>query len=257
MFILGIGSFLIVLVVLVLTLLRLSLEVRFTRIQKEPHPSNLFRRKVQYVKRIEQEKHIRYLLLISLAIGIGLVLFLSSFLLLAEEYQQMTKENTEVTERLTNLEKKHEQLVASIPLKNYPKEGIGLKEYDWKKLSEEAKDSILQDRIETEISQQAIHYFGSTDTTVSLADPNTLSLHLKGQVEDAASKETIQKNMDDFAKEAEGVSELTTIHVRMITSVGKEKNVVYSVNYSREKPEEAFKKKNVSEQNLKNDGEKG
>lgn len=47
------------------------------------------------------------------------------------------------------------------------------------------------------------------------------------------------------------------IHIQLITSSEKDEKVVYSVNYSREKSGDVFHKKNVSEQNLKNDGGKG
>ncbi|WP_438782114.1 hypothetical protein [Enterococcus sp. DIV0187] len=257
MVILGIASAGLIIIALILTFLRLVFDLRFAAIQKESDQSPLFRRKVNYLRKLEQTRHIRYLLLTCLAIGIALMLFIGSFLLLTNDYQSMKKKTVHLEDRLERLEEQHKQLSASIPLKNYPAEGIGLKEYEWEKLTVEKKDSAFQHQVEAAISQKTSPYFGSSDTEVSLIVPKAITLHLKGQANDRGEKETIQKNIDAFAKEAEGVSELTDIHVRMIASIGKEKKIVYSVNYSRKNSEENFSKKSISEQNLKNDGGKG
>lgn len=240
-----------------LLLLRVVFDWRFSVIQKEPDQTPLFRRKINHLRKIEQAKHIRYLLLACLTIGLALMIFIGSFLFLADDHQKMKTQTRQMKEQIAQLEKQQKQLVASIPLKNYPENGIGLETYDWDKLVAENKDSELQKEIETGLAQKTVPYFGSSDTSISLAIPKTLSLQLKGQKNDDTSMETIQKNLDAFAKEAEGISELTELHIRMITSLEKEKQVVYSVNYSRENGEENFTKKNVSEQNLKNDGGKG
>ncbi|WP_429957468.1 hypothetical protein [Enterococcus sp. AZ196] len=257
MYLLGILSVGLIVLAIILTIVRLLFDLRFAAIQKEPDQSPLFRRKVNYLRKLEQARHIRYLLLTSLVTGVALVLFIGSFLLLAEDHQKLKRKNIQLEKRVEGMEHRQEQLILSIPLKNYPEDGIGLKTYEWDKLASEVKDSTLQNQMEAEITRQTMPYFGSVETSVSLSEPKTMSLQLKGQMEDEASKETIQKNIDRFAKEAEGVSELTAIHVRMNASVGKEKKVVYSVNYFRENGEGVFNKKNVSEQNLKNDGEKG
>lgn len=240
-----------------LLLLRVVFDWRFSAIQKEPDQTPLFRRKINHLRKIEQARHIRYLLFSGLMVGCALLVFIGSFLFLADDHKKMKTKNTHLEDRIECLEQRQKQLAASIPLKNYPEAGIGLNEYDWGKLSGEARDSDIQKEIETGLAQKSVPYFGSSDTSISLAIPKILSLQLKGQTEDDKSMETVQKNLDAFAKEAEGISELTELHIRMITSLEKEKQVVYSVNYSRENGEEAFTKKNVSEQNLKNDGGKG
>lgn len=240
-----------------LLLLRVVFDWRFSAIQKEPDQTPLFRRKVNHIKKIEQERHLRYLFFSGLLVGSALLIFIGSFLFLADDNQKMKTQTRQMSEQIIHLEQQQKSLVASIPLKNYPENGIGLNEYDWGKLSSEARDSEVQKEIETGLAQKTGSYFGSSETSISLAIPKILSLQLKGQTEDDRSRETIQKNLEAFAKEAEGISELTELHIRMITSLEKEKQVVYSVNYSRENGEEAFTKKNVSEQNLKNDGGKG
>lgn len=254
MFILGIIGAGFVLIALVIIILRLIFDIQLTTIQKDVDQSPLFRKKVTHLRKIEQARHIRYLLFICLSIGVALMLLIISFLILSKDYQKIGVEKAQLENRIENLESQQKKVIASIPLKNYPEEGIGLKEYEWNKLN---NDSTVQKQIESAISQKTSSYFGSTDITVSLSDPETLSIQLKGQIEDSASKETIKKNIDDFAKEAEAISELADIHVRMVTSVGKEKQIVYSVNYSRDKSENGFNKKNDSEQKLKDDGGKG
>lgn len=257
MAILGIISAVFVGLAIIFVLIRLVFDLRLTAIEQEPDQSLLFRRKINHLRKIEQARHIRYLLVTGLVIGIGLMISIGSFLALADEQQEMKAQNQKANERITQLEQQQEQVLASIPLKNYPADGIGLTEYEWDKLATENKDSKLEKQIETAISQRTGQYFGSSNTKVSLSVPKTISLQLKGWADDEASQETIKRNLDAFAKEAEKIAELTDIHIRMITTVGKEKQIVYSVNYSRQKSEDGFNKQNVSEQNLKNDGGKG
>ena len=255
--ILGILSAGLVGLAIILVLVRFMFDLRLTAIQKEPDHSPLFRRKLHYLRKMEQARNIRYLLLTCLMIGIGVALTIGSFLVLANDQQKMKEQNQKANERITYLEKQQNQLIKSIPLRKYPEEGIGLVNYEWDKLAGEEIDSKMQEQMETAISQRSAQYFGSSDTKVSLDESKTLSLHLKGWIDDDTSQSTIKQNLDAFAKEAEGISELSAVHVRLITSNKKNEKMVYSVNYSREKSEDVFHKKNVSEQNLKNDGGKG
>lgn len=255
--ILGMLSAVLVVLATIFVLIRLVLDWRLTMIQREPDQSALFRRKLNHLRKIERARHLRYLLLTCLMIGIGLAMVIGSFLVLADDHQKLKTRTIKLEERVDKLESQQKQLIKSIPLKKYPEEGIGLADYEWNKLSGENQDSDLRKQFETDFSQKTTTYFGSTETKVSLSEPKKLTLQLKGWTEDDTSRDTIKQNLDTFAKEAENITELTDIHVRMITSVGKEKQVIYSVNYSREKSEDVFHKKNVSEQNLKNDGGKG
>ena len=255
--ILGILSAVLVVLAILFVLIRLVFDWRLTIIQREPNQSPLFRRKLHHLRRIEQARHIRYILFTCLMIGLGLTIMIGSFLILADDQQKMKGQNQKTNERITQLEKQQKQLIKSIPLKKYPEEGIGLADYEWNRLAVEEKDSKLQEQMETAISQRSAQYFGSSEIRVSLDEKKAISLQLKGWTEDDTSTEAVKQNLDAFAKEAENITELTDIHVRMLTSVGNEKQVIYSVNYSREKGEGVFHKKNVSEQNLKNDGGKG
>lgn len=257
MVILGIVSAGLVGLAIIFAGIRLVFDWRLTEIQREPDQSLLFRRKLNHLRKIEQAQHIRYLLLTSLMIGLGVALTIGALLVLADNQQKMNLQNQKANERITQLENQQKQLIKSIPLKKYPEEGLGLTDYEWDKLVGDNPDSDLQKRFETIFSQKTTSYFGSSDMKVFLTEPKKLSLQLKGWTEDDTSTETVKQNIDAFAKEAEGISELMAVHVQLITSNKKNEKVVYSVNYSREKSEGVFHKKNVSEQNLKNDGGKG
>lgn len=257
MVILGIISAIFVVLSIILVFIRLMFDLRFTEIQQEPDQTPLFRRKVNHLRKIEQSRHIRYLLIACLMIGIGTVMIMGSFLILADNQQKMTMQTQKANQRIAKLEKQQKELIKSIPLKNYPENGIGLKEYEWDKLVGENKDLKLQKQIETAISQRSAPYFGSSDTKATFSEPKTLTLQLKVWTVTDTSAETIKKNIEGFVKEMEEVTELMAIHIQLITSNEKNEKVLYSVNYSREKREDVFHKKNVSEQNLKNDGGKG
>ena len=254
MFILGIICAAFVAAMVIVLTIRILFDARLVAIQKEPNHSRLFRRKVEYLKKIEQTRTVRYLLVSGLIFGLSLIFCTSSYLLLDQKSSHQTQE---LSRQIKRLEQQQKQVIASIPLQSYPEEGIGLKQLQWKKLADEEQDSDLQEQIELTIAQKTLRYFGSFDTKISLVGTQKMSLHLKGNFDDVESKEMIKKNIDHFAKEAEELPNLTEIHVQMISSVGEKSTEVYSTNYSREKDTDSFNKKNVSEQNLKNDGGKG
>lgn len=257
MFILTIISAGIIFTAVVLAILRLVVERRLFVIQQESNHSLSFRRRLNYIKKLEQARNIRYLFLLSLLSSISVMILTGGFFYLFTENQHLQHESSKGQERIVELEKKQQQLATSIPLKTYPEEGIGLKEYEWDKMKAEDTDSDLREYVEDTISRKLFQYVGTSDTTLSLALPTTMALHLEGQADDPMSQETIKKNLDAFAKEAEAVPRLERIQVRMITSTHKKETTVYSVHYSRENGDERFNKQNVSEQNLKNDGGKG
>ena len=257
MFIVAIISGGLIVAAIAIILYRMMFDWRITAIQQESDQTIQFRRKVNYIKKVEQERHIRYVMRTCVIFGAVLLILIGFFLLTMKADHEMETTNLRLEERVQQLEKKQKQLAKSIPLKIYPEEGIGLKEYEWEKLVIDNKNPSLQADIEETLSQKLFQYVGTSDTALSLAIPKTMALHIEGQAEDDSSQETIKKNIDAFAEEAESIPELTKIQVRMVTAVGTSKKNVYSVNYSRETGDEAFNKQNVSEENLKNDGGKG
>ena len=124
MVIVGILSIGFVVLAILLVLVRFVFDLRLTAIQQEADHSQLFRRKINHLRKIEQARHIRYLLIICLMIGIGLAILIGSFLVLMDKQQKLTAQNQIDHERIIYLEKQQKQLMANIPLKKYPEEGI-------------------------------------------------------------------------------------------------------------------------------------
>ena len=257
MFIVGIVSIGLILAVIGTAIFRLLVDRRYTAIQREPDHPILFRRKLNYLRKIEQARDIRYLFAASLITGAAAILLIGSFLFLSEDQQTLKQQNTALKGRILQLEKRQTQLAQSIPLKKYPKEGLGLGDYEWNKLMAKGEEEHVQEQVEEDLSQRLAHYLGTSNTALSVTAPHTVSLHLEGHTEEKANQEVIKSNIDAFVKEAEAISEWTQIQVRMVTSVGMKETHVYNVTYERKNGDESFNKQNVSEENLKNDGEKG
>lgn len=238
---------------------RVFINYKLALIRKEPNQSKTFQKKVEYISNIEQRRHINYLLVASLAMAFSLLVMVGTTIALHANLQQTKQHDAQMNDQITLLEQQQEQLVKNVPLKNYPEQGIGLKVYNWKKLfSSEENDSDLQAKIESDISQKVVQYFGLSTVVISLDVPSkTLSINLIGKTDNAASKETIKENVAAFVKETSDVPGLTQIHVQLTTAVGKTKKVVYNVDYSREKDTNDFKKINDREQDIEKKGGKG
>lgn len=258
MFVLGIISFIFIVLAIVFLGFRFFVNYRLDVIQRKADQSELFQKKTAYIRKVEDGKHVRALLLITLILALS-TLGLTTVAFIQRSVIQTTKtEVSQLKEQLTLVEQQQEQLISNVPLKNYPEGGIGIKEYDWEKLFAGKEGSMLQSKIESDISQRLVQYFGLSNMVVSLDIPSkTLSINLMGQTDNSASKETIKENVEAFVKEAEDIPGLTQIHIQLVTTVGKTSKLVYSANYTRDKNKESFKKVNDSERNVKREGGKG
>ncbi|AXG40470.1 hypothetical protein EGCR1_17360 (plasmid) [Enterococcus gilvus] len=238
---------------------RVFINYKLALIRKEPNQSTTFLKKVDYISKIEQRRHINYLLVACLALAICLLILVGTTISLQANLNHTKQHEAQMNDQITLLEQQQEQLVKNVPLKNYPEQGVGLNVYNWKKLfSSDERNSDLQAKIESDISQKVVQYFGLSTVVISLDVPSkTLSINLIGKTDNAASKETIKENVAAFVKEASDVPGLSQIHVQLTTAVGKTKKVVYNADYSREKDTNDFKKINDREQDVEKKGGKG
>ncbi|MDN6003128.1 MAG: hypothetical protein L0I44_06135 [Enterococcus sp.] len=176
-----------------------------------------------------------------------------SLLLMDGKVAKLGEQTERLKEEVFMLKKEQKQLITKTPIKEYPKEGIGLADNPWNKLFDDPNKSQLQSEIESKVSEQIVPYFGLSTFVLSIDVPSkTLSISLIGDVVYSSNQKTIKKNIQSFVKEAEPITEVNQIQFQ-IDEVSKSKNAtVYSCTYGRDDVKESFELLNE-----KVNGEKG
>ncbi|MBO0458833.1 hypothetical protein JZO77_19030 [Enterococcus hulanensis] len=229
-----------VILILIIWSRRMFIKLQLERLRLPTNNSPSFQRKLDYVKQVELGKHVSALLLVILFITMGLLLTTYSLFRMEDQLNVVTKRNNQLKDELYLVKKEQKQLITKIPIKPYPKGGIGLKEYSWEELfSEENREKQYQ--IESDLSTKVSPYFGLSTTLIVLDVPTqTLNIALAGDSGSEDNRKQIKDNIKAFAKEAESISKLTQITFQMNLMSDKEKKKTYSCTFSRMNEEESF-----------------
>ncbi|WP_430621544.1 hypothetical protein [Enterococcus sp. DIV0800] len=226
---------------------------RINQLEKDTRVTGATRRKLVRIKQGEQENHIRILLINGLITGSIMMCLTVSMLLIDKKIDVLRSQNEALKDETYSLKQEQKRLITKTPIKEYPKDGIGLKENPWDKLFEDSEKKSLQSEIETNLSEKVVPYFGLSTLVVSIDVPSkTLSVSLIGSVSYSGNKKTLLNNIEAFVKEAESISQLNQMHFEIEEVLKKGNTTVYSCTYGREDTDKPFELLNES-----NKGSKG
>lgn len=229
-----------IIVVLLVWLYRMVINVRLQLIKPPRDASATFQRKLDYVRQIQQTKHISALLFVTFCLAVGVLLTTYSLFQVQDQLYAVNEQNNALKDDVQVMKKEQKKLVNKLPVKEYPKEGIGLEEYSWDDLfSDDSREK--QYAMESDLSNKLSPYFGLPTTLIVLDIPTqTLNIALAGDLTSEDNRQQIKKNIQAFATEAEGVSNLTQITFQLnVRDVEKQKQD-YSCTFSRENGEDKF-----------------
>lgn len=231
----------VLIVVLTLCIRRIAIKWQLDRLKLPRNLPLSFQRKLDYVKQVEQSRHVSALLFLSLLLGIGLSLTTYSIFRMNDQMVLLGEQNTELKDRIYKVEKEQKKITTKLPIKPYPSNGIGLSGYSWEELfSDENREK--QYEIENDLSEKVSPYFGLSTTLIVLDIPTqTLNIALAGDSGSEENRNQIKENIKAFAKEAKNVEKLTQITFQMNLMNDKNKQKVYSCTFSRENANEDFK----------------
>ena len=216
------------------------IKVQLQRLNLPPNTPLSFQRKLEYVKQAEQGKHVSALLYLTVLLAIGLLLTTYGLFKMEDQLYIMTEGTSQLKDEVYTLKKEQKQIITKLPIKTYPKKGIGLKDYPWEELfSDENREK--QYEIESDLSTKVSPYFGLSTTLIVLDVPTqTLNIALAGDSGSEENRQQIKENIKAFAKEAKDISKLTQITFQMNLMNDKNKKKTYNCTFSREKADEEF-----------------
>lgn len=229
-----------IIVVLLVWLYRMVINVRLQLIKPPRDASATFQRKLDYVRQIQQTKHISALLFVTFCLAVGVLLTTYSLFQVQDQLYAVNEQNNALKDDVQVMKKEQKKLVNKLPVKEYPKEGIGLEEYSWDDLfSDDSREK--QYVMESDLSNKLSPYFGLPTTLIVLDIPTqTLNIALAGDLTSEDNRQQIKKNIQAFATEAEGVSNLTQITFQLNVRDGEKQKQDYSCTFSRENGEDKF-----------------
>lgn len=229
-----------IILVLLVWLYRMIINVRLQLIKPPRDASATFQRKLDYVKQIQQTKHISALLFVSFCLAVGLLLTSYSLFQVQDQLYAMNEQNSTLKDDVQVMKKEQKKLVNKIPVKKYPSEGIGLQDYAWDELfSDDSREN--QYTMESDLSNKLSPYFGLPTTLIVLDIPTqTLNIALAGDLTSEDNRQQIKDNIKAFAAEAEAISNLTQITFQLNVRDGEQQKQDYSCTFSRENGEDKF-----------------
>lgn len=216
------------------------IKVQLQRLQLPKNTPPSFQRKLEYVKQAEQTKHVSALLYLTIFLAMGLLLTTYGLFKVEDQLHGLSERSNQLKDELYTLKKEQKQIITKLPIKEYPKKGIGLKDYSWEELfSEEKREK--QYEIESDLSTKVSPYFGLSTTLIVLDIPTqTLNIALAGDSGSEENRQQIKDNIKAFAKEAKAITKLNQITFQMNLMNDKDKKKTYSCTFSREKASEEF-----------------
>lgn len=229
-----------IILVLLMWLYRMIIQIRLQMIQPPKEASASFQHKLDYVKQVQQSKHVSVLLLIVFCLAAGLLLTNYSLFQTQKQLTTLHQQNNAQKDEVQLIKKEQKKLINRIPVKVYPAKGIGLQDYAWKELFTDTKRE-KQYALESDLSSKLSPYFGLPTTLIVLDIPTqTLNIALTGDLTSKDNRKQIKENIKAFAKEAEGVPNLTQITFQLNVRDGEKQKQDYSYTFSRENGEDPF-----------------
>ncbi|MGM0175354.1 hypothetical protein [Enterococcus sp. DIV0800] len=243
---------------------RAFIDYRLATIETDEDHTESFKRKLGYVKRREQSNHIYYLITISVGIIVGILVLVSLLFGLQVGYRALEKNTSDITNEIEELNEQQKELGLGVKtrtrivIKDYPRRGIDLSEYDWNQLFEEPDNDQLKADIESGVTRKILDYFKLSDLNVSINEKDkSITIDAVQQAEHLDVEKTIERNLTHFVNEAEGLPHLKEIHFRLRTNEKDGIVKVQTVHFNRKTDKASFKKVNDFEQDVKQGGEKG
>lgn len=220
-----------IILVLLVWLYRMVINVRLQMIKPPRDASATFQRKLDYVKQIQQSKHVSALLFVIFCLAVGMLLSTYSLFQVQNQLYAMNEQNNTLKDDVQVMKKEQKKLVNKLPVKEYPQEGIGLQDYAWDELfSDDSREN--QYAMESDLSSKLSPYFGLPTQTLNIA--------LAGDLTSEDNRQQIKDNITAFAAEAEGISNLTQITFQLNVRDGEKQKQDYSCTFSRENGEDKF-----------------
>ncbi|MGM0123247.1 hypothetical protein IGI37_000613 [Enterococcus sp. AZ194] len=212
------------------------IKYQLKQLEMEKFSSTSMKKKVLFIRRREQEKHVYSLL--NWGVGITIILFyLFYFLLMLQQKNvALTHQLIQVTEEVRTLKTEQKQFIQQFPLSKYPDKGIEIPMEEWEAMATEKDTREIQGKLEQYLAHSLAPYLGLS-TVIITVDSSTKQSKLSIQIEERKGldmKETTKKIVKDFSK----INGLMTIKFQTVSSIDGASQQKNNWIYSRKEGED-------------------
>ena len=220
---------------------QLAKQQKLNQIRSNKNTSPHLLEKLSLYEKIEEQKQKKYNHYTFLSIVITLFLVVATVVLISSKYAYTKNQVQQLEEEVHTLKVEQKQLISKMPVKQYPEEGIGLKELAWEKIVDKKSAKKAQVELETEIASKMGPYFGISRVLTNVErSPKTLSISLISNTQEEENKKLIARNIQYFVQEAESIPQLMKIHIKVLAAEGKKNSALIDETYSREEADNPF-----------------
>ncbi|MBO6348302.1 signal peptidase I [Enterococcus casseliflavus] len=213
------------------------------------HPA-VFYKKLQILKQLETQKTTLFLMITTLLMGVVVFLLMVSLFQVENQFLQRNEQVTQLEKEVQKIKTQQNEVLSKVTVRSYPEEGIGLADISWEALTKSQEQEALQPKIETELTQKLVPYFGLTQAIISLDVPSqTLSIAMTGATENEENRKKIEDNITAFVAESKEIPKLMQITIEIQMTTEKETETIYEEIFLREKDTDAFSKVEKNEVN--------
>ena len=182
--------------------------------------------------------------------GIVVFLLMVSLFQVENQFLQRNEQVTQLEKEVQKIKTQQNEVLSKVTVRSYPEEGIGLTDISWEALTKSQEQEALQPKIETELTQKLVPYFGLTQAIISLDVPSqTLSIAMTGATENEENRKKIEDNITAFVAESKEIPKLMQITIEIQMTTEKETETIYEEIFLREKDTDAFSKVEKNEVN--------
>lgn len=226
----------------VLLVIPIRSGLQLKKIKQQKKHDEAFKRKILSYQRVYQERVIRILIWVVVLLGTSTLLGSISIFYGQSQLEQMTRRVLQQEDTVVRLRNQVNALTTKLPIRSYPEAGIGLVDYEWKKIitGEETKQS--QAEVELSISQKLAPYFGLSQVLVSIESATkTLSVSITGNTNQVEDKDRIEENVESLVDELNEVPGLVQVQLEMSVTEKKKTTVLLKNSYLREDDSDKLK----------------
>lgn len=219
---------------------RMIISIRLQVVKPPRNTDSSFQQKLAYVRQVEQTKHVSAMLCVLFFLAVGLLLNTYSNFKVQAQLNALNEQNTILKDDIVIMKMEQKKLINKLPVKTYPKAGVGLQDYSWEELfTDESREK--QYALESDLSRKLSPYFGLPTTLIILDIPTqTLTIALTSDLTSENNRKQIIENVKAFAKEAEGIAKLTQISFQLTIRDENKLKQDYSCTFARENGKAPF-----------------
>ena len=195
-----------------------------------------FRNKILLYKKKKDLEFLRKIEYVSLSLTIIVTLVVLNMSLLCNRIVVIEKKFAEMENTIDSIENNLKYFNTKDAIQKYPKDGLKLKECNWKDLFEKENEKVVRDNIEKELANKLVNYIGNTQIFLSTDFPSKkIFLTINSDFNWEINIDEIKKNISKVISELQEVEYIKQVNYSVVMNKPKCSTELLRQTYIRKK----------------------